>query len=229
MPLPRTLLLLPLLLAACTAAPSHRPTSTRAPFPTEKPATFLATLLADAYHGKTDSVLDRTHFDNNNQRAVFKRLLTIAAAMQTIHDALDKTFPPNPALNPDPLDAALEPLATAVVRLEPPATARVVPAPPAQPYTLIAQNRHWKLDYPRTQPGASQPVSDADLKTLDEAAKKYRQLAADIRAHKYASLQDALAVMNPAAHHPTTQPAASQPTPLPGLETPTPVPDSTSP
>ncbi|HVX83571.1 MAG TPA: hypothetical protein VH253_02020 [Phycisphaerae bacterium] len=212
MPIPRTLLLLPLLLTACTS-PNHHPAAARTPFPTEKPTTFLTNLLTDAYHGKTDSVLDRTHFDNNNQRAVFKRLLTIAAAMQSVHDALDKTFPPNPALNPDPLDAALEPLATAITRLEPPATARVVPAPPAQPYTLIAQNHHWKLDYPRTQPGASQPISNADLKTLDEAARKYRQLAADIRAHKYPTLQAALDALNPAAHPPTTEPATSQPLP----------------
>ena len=132
--------------------------------------------------------------------------------MQAVHDALFAVFPKDPHIGPDPIDAALDSVNIAVIRLEPPDTARIVPPPPGAPFTLIAQNHHWKLDYARTQPGASQPVPRDALRSLDDAAKNLLQLAAAIRKHQYPTADAALAALAGTKPPPTSQPA-TQPTP----------------
>lgn len=213
----KTYLLLPLLFAACAHAPQKsRPLATA--FPKDDPRATLKLTLTALANGQTSTVLAHTRFQSANEKIALQHFIPQARALRNVQHALLDTFHATGSLGDDPLPDLLTAIDNATVRLEPPNLARIIPPPPNSPFTLIAEDHHWKLDFSRTQPTPDRPLSKADLASMDGYTQHLQQLATDIRTHRYPSLESALAAVTPNRHQPspTTAPAlAPAPAPAP--------------
>ncbi len=204
---PRLSALLLLAIAGCAAHPPGRSAQPGdRPLPREDPKVPLKRALTALADGQTGTLMALSTFASEDQKRSLQHLVPQALALRELQHALVATFGNAGKLGDDPLPGLLEAVDAATVRFEPD-TARVIPPPPTPPYTLSAAGDHWKLDFGRSGLFPTGRVAAADLRAVDDYTHYVQALAKKVRAHAYATPDEAIAALDPHHRAATTQPA----------------------
>jgi hypothetical protein len=186
------------LVAGCASGGGkHAAKTVRPVYPKEDPRAALKAALTALDRGQVSALLAHTYFDKPEQRTMLQHLAPQMGALDHVRGALQATFGNAGTLGDDPLPGLLEAIDNAVVRTEPPNLARVIPQPPTPPFTMIAEGGRWKLDFARSQPMPERPATKEELAAIDGQTRRIEQAAKDIRAHRYATVDEALAAVFP--------------------------------